>query len=85
MKALAELEPMKGLLVTAPRLRRALPEFSKDEFDTALVHLQDQKRVILHRHSSPHSAPESERETLIRDAAGNYYVGACWRVTPENP
>jgi hypothetical protein len=41
--------------------------------------------VILHRHSNPHSLPEPEREALISDSEDNYYVGACWRVTPENP
>jgi hypothetical protein len=84
LNTLASLEPRKGLLVTAPRLYRALtPQVAKSEIDAALLRLQQQRRVILHRHSSPQSLTEDERQSLIADGAGDYYVGACWRVQED--
>ena len=83
LNALATLEPRKGLLVTAPRLYHALPHIPKSKYDAALLTLQDDRRVILHKHSNPHSLTAAERESLIADGAGNYYVGACWRVQED--
>ena len=80
LDAIAALEPQKGLLVTAPKIYRALPHIPKRELDAALLNLQETRRVILHRHSNPHGLSASERETLIEDQAGNFYVGACWRL-----
>ena len=71
LDTLASLEPRKGLLVTAPRIYRALPGIPKSAIDEELLKLQDAHRVILHRHSNPQSSDE-----LI----GNLYVGACWRT-----
>ena len=75
LNIIAELEPRKGLLVTAPRIYRALPDAAKSDIDNALIRLQDARRVILHSHSNPHSQPEDQ---LI----AHLYVGACWRVEP---
>jgi len=83
LDALAILEPRKGLLVTAPRIYRALPEIAKAELDAALLRLQEARRVILHRHSNPQSLSDEERRSLIQDGAGNLYVGACWRVQED--
>ncbi len=71
LDTLASLEPRKGLLVTAPRIYRALPGIPKSAIDEELLKLQDAHRVILHRHSNPQSSDE-----LI----GDLYVGACWRT-----
>ena len=73
LDTLASLEPRKGLLVTAPRIYRALPNSAKSAIDDALLRLQDARRVILHRHSNPQSQGSEE---LI----AHLYVGACWRV-----
>ena len=86
MSTLAELEPQKGLLVTSARLRRVLTGWNKHELDAALVRLQLERKVILHRHSNAAALGGTERETLIHDPeTGTYFVGVCWRVTPENP
>ena len=71
LDTIASLEPRKGLLITAPRIYRALPGIPKSTIDEELLKLQDAHRVILHRHSNPQSTDE-----LI----GNLYVGACWRT-----
>lgn len=71
LTAIADLEPHKGLLVTAPRLYRAFPDIPKSEIDAALLRLQDARRVILHKHSNPQQGS---------DLIANLYVGACWRV-----
>jgi hypothetical protein len=84
LEALASLEPRKGLLVTAPRLYRALPpDLRKSEIDAALIRLQNDRRVILHLHSNPQSLPAGERQSLIEDATGNFYVGVSWRITED--
>ena len=73
LDTIAELEPRKGLLVTAPRIYRALPDTAKSDIDGALIRLQDTRRLILHRHSNPQS---QSGDQLI----AQLYVGACWRV-----
>lgn len=70
LETIANLEPQKGLLVTAPRLYRALPGVPKEEIDAALLRLQDAHRVILQRHSNPQNAI---------DLILGLYAGACWR------
>jgi hypothetical protein len=82
LDTLAALEPQKGLLVTASRLRRANEGIPKKDFDEAVMRLYRNERVLLHRHSGPHLLPEAERDELIR-SGDTYYVGVCWN-TGEN-
>lgn len=81
LDALERIEPRKGLVVSAPRLRQAVPGVSKADFDAAVMRLYRAEKVLLHRHSGPHLLPEAEREELVRSqSGGDFYVGVCWNT-----
>jgi hypothetical protein len=79
LQALERLEPRKGLVVTAHRLRAALPEAPKKDLDQAIMRLYRAGKVLLHRHSGPLLLPEDERQELIQSGA-DYFVGICWNT-----
>lgn len=85
MEALERMEPRKGLVVAVAKLRRApqLQGASKPDFDAAAVELFRQRRVFLHDHSAPHALSAAERDELIDDGRGKFYVGIAWRE-PEH-
>lgn len=81
LDVLERIEPRKGLVVSAPRLRHAVPGVSKADFDAAVMRLYRAEKVLLHRHSGPHLLPEAEREELVRSqSGGDFYVGVCWNT-----
>lgn len=82
LEILERVEPNKGLLVSAARLRAAAAGLSKAGFDEAVMRLYREGKVILHRHSGPYLLPADEREQLI-ESNGNFYAGVCWN-TGEN-
>lgn len=82
LATLAELEPQKGLLVTAQRLRRAVPGIAKQDFDDAVLRLYRSEKVLLHRHSGPFLLPAEERNELIQSGE-SFYVGVCWNTGEE--
>ncbi len=82
LATLAELEPQKGLLVTSQRLRRAVPDIAKKDFDDAVLRLYRSEKVLLHRHSGPFLLPAEERNELIQSAE-SFYVGVCWNTGEE--
>jgi hypothetical protein len=82
LDALAQLEPRKGLLVTAQRLRRAVPDLAKQDFDNAVLRLYRSEKVLLHRHSGPFLLPAEERNELIQ-SGDTFYVGVCWNTGEE--
>lgn len=75
-----ELEPgaSRGALVGARDLRRAAG-LSKGAFDQAAFDLAKEGQVSLHRHDYPASLTDSEREELITDGQGQYFVGLALR------
>jgi len=79
LRALEHVEPRKGLVVTAHRLRAALPEAPKKDLDQAVMRLYRAGKVLLHRHSGPLLLPEDERQELIQSGA-DYFVGICWNT-----
>ena len=74
------LEPgaSRGALVGARDLRRAagLP---KAAFDQAIFSLAKAGQVSLHKHDYPASLTETEREELITDGHGQYFIGVALR------
>jgi hypothetical protein len=82
LHTLSELEPHKGLLVTAQRLRRAVPGISKQAFDEAVMRLYRSEKVLLHRHSGPFLLPAEERNELVQSGE-SFYVGICWNTGEE--
>ena len=82
LAVLVALEPQKGLLVTAPRLRRAVAGISKQAFDEAVMRLYRSEKVLLHRHSGPFLLTAEERGELIQ-FGDSFYVGVCWNTGEE--
>ena len=74
----------RGALVGARDLRRAagLP---KATFDEAVFDLARAGQVSLHKHDYPASLTESERDELITDGHGHYYIGVALRQSGDRP
>jgi hypothetical protein len=75
-------EAGNGALVSLSELRQALAAQIPDKsgFDRAVLKLADEGRVVLHRHVYPASLNPEERESLVNDDRGNFYVGVAFRV-----
>ena len=67
-----------GALVTLPELRQAagLP---KEVFDEAVLQLAREGRLTLHRHDFAGNLAASERDALVTDGRGNFYIGVGLR------
>lgn len=76
LQGITRLQPVgQGrALVPIRELRRSL-SLSKSDFDTAVFSLAVKGRVALHHHDFPASLSKEEREELVRDEQGTYYVG----------
>lgn len=61
------------------RRREALRTFSKEEFDRAAMALLREGRVYMAQHDHPARLAAAEREELVTDGAGNYYVSISAR------
>jgi len=68
----------RGALVGIRDLRR-LAAVSKEDFDTSILELSRQGRLSLHRHDFPASLSDQERDDLVVDRQGTYYVGVALR------
>jgi len=68
----------RGALITARDLRRAAG-LGKAEFDRAALELARSGRLVLHQHDYPAGLTPAERDDLIADDRGNYYVGLALR------
>ena len=73
----------RGTLV-ALRDIRDVAMMSKVEFDTAIFALAQQGLISLHRHDFPKSLSQSERDEMVTDNQGNYYVGVAIRQSNWN-
>lgn len=65
-----------GTSVTFYRLRQQadLAHIPKPIFDKAALTLQDQRRALLAEHDHAPRLPEAERDELVTDGLGTYYV-----------
>jgi predicted transcriptional regulator len=83
LEGMFQLEPAaaKGALVSVTRLWRLLKDKfpDKQSFDQTALSLAEQNRVALHWHDYPSSLSQSERDELVRDERGNYYIGITLR------
>lgn len=68
----------RGALVGSRDLRRAA-RLGKPEFDRAVLELARQGRLSLHRHDYATSLSPTERDELVTDGDGTYYVGMAVR------
>lgn len=65
-----------GDLVYLPHLRTALKDrfLDKVSFDRAVLALAEQRRVQLQSHPVPSEIKPAERESMIEDGSGSYYM-----------
>lgn len=68
----------QGALIPMRKLREAL-RLNKARFDAAVLGLYAEDAVILHHHDYVGSLTEAERNELVLDRHGNYYVGVALR------
>jgi hypothetical protein len=72
-----KLATANGGLISLTELRRSLateiPE--KLSFDQAVLRLAEKGIVVLHRHDYPSSLSQQERDALVSDDRGNYFIG----------
>lgn len=68
----------RGALIGARELRR-VANLSKEAFDRAALALSRAGRLSLHRHDYPASLTPAERDELVTDGAGTYYIGMAIR------
>lgn len=61
------------------RRRAALQHYSKEDFDAAALELLRQGRVYMAPHDHPMRLPEQERNDLVSDGAGSFYVSISAR------
>jgi hypothetical protein len=83
IERIVQLEPAaaNGAPVSVRALRRALAAELPDKqaFDRLLLQLADEYRVDLQRHDFPGALSEEERQSLVSDEYGNYYIGISLR------
>ncbi len=68
----------RGALIPIRKLRAAL-RLDKARFDAAVLALYGDDAVILHHHDFVGNLTEAERNELVLDRHGNYYVGVALR------
>lgn len=83
LEGIARLQPpgQRRALVSIRELRRSV-ELSKIVFDKAVLSLALQGKVALHHHDFPSGLSLEERDELVRDEQGTYYVGIVPKVAP---
>jgi hypothetical protein len=76
LEGITRLQPLgqSRALVSIRELRRLLT-LTKNDFDQAVFSLAVRGRVALHQHDFPGSLSPDEREEMVRDDRGTYYVG----------
>jgi hypothetical protein len=81
LAAIREMEPQRGLPVAVQKLRRhrILQSVGKQEFDRAAAELVALGKAFPFHHTAALTLAAEERELLVDDGNGNYYVGLAWR------
>jgi hypothetical protein len=76
LEGITRLQPhgQRRALVSIRELRRSVG-LAKSVFDEAVLSLALQGKVALHHHDFPASLSPDERDELVRDEQGTYYVG----------
>ncbi len=78
----------KALIVQPEARRQALVSIRelrvemgiKDRsFDSAILRLSAEQKIFLHKHIHPYRLTEKDKEELVTDGKGNYYVGVVLR------
>src|SRR5262249_614512 len=72
-----KLAVANGAPISLTELRHSLPSETsgKPTFDRAVLRMAEQGTVVLHRHDYPESLSRRERDALVSDERGNYFIG----------
>ena len=83
LKGITRLQPpgQRRALVSVRELRRSVG-LAKSDFDRVVLSLAVKGKVALHHHDFPSSLSPEEREELVRDEQGTYYVGIVPKESP---
>jgi hypothetical protein len=83
LKGITRLQPpgQRRALVSIRELRRSVG-LAKSVFDRVVLSLALQGKVALHHHDFPSGLSPDERDELVRDEQGTYYVGIVPKETP---
>lgn len=71
-----EANAAEGAMVSTSELRRWMPpEYQhQDTFDKAILQLAQEDRIYLYKDNDPNLVSEQERNEMVRDEQGNYYI-----------
>mgnify|MGYP005849961885 CR=1 FL=1 len=83
LEGIARLQPpgQRRALVSIRELRRSV-SLKKSVFDRTVLSLAVQGEVALHHHDFPSSLSPDERDELVRDEQGTFYVGIVPKGIP---
>lgn len=83
LEGITRLQPpgQRRALVSIRELRRSVG-LAKSDFDRVVLSLAVKGNVALHHHDFPSSLSPEEREELVRDEQGTYYVGIVPKESP---
>src|SRR5262245_7544333 len=72
-----KLAVANGSPISLTELRNSLPSETsgKSSFDRAVLPMAEKGTVVLHRHDYPDSLSRRERDALVADERGNYFIG----------
>jgi len=72
-----KLAVANGATISLSELRRSLASESsvKSSFDQAVLRMAEQGTIVLHRHDYAASLSRRERDALVSDDRGNYFIG----------
>lgn len=81
LRGLAAENPA-GALLPIRQLREGLP-FGKEQFDALALELSREGIVVMHHHHAPMTLSPEERNVLVADDRGTYYIGIALRRPAE--
>ncbi len=72
-----KLAVANGAPISLTELRRSLPSETsgKPSFDRVVLRMAEKGTIILHRHDYPDSLNRRERDAMVTDERGNYFIG----------
>lgn len=84
LKVMEDIDPSasQGGMISIPELRQESASVisNKECFDAVVLQLATQSAVDIHKHVTPGSLSDDERNTLVTDGQGNYYIGIAKRM-----
>ncbi|MDM8517338.1 hypothetical protein QUF76_14140 [Desulfobacterales bacterium HSG16] len=80
LEAIIRVEPaaLQQVLVSTNSLRLAAG-LTKEIFDRTIIYLARQEKLFLHEHACPDAMTDEDRNLLVKDDQGNYFMGVVLR------